>query len=221
MAISRAGWRLCVKPLHCKILILASVFSLFLDRNASTIFIMRGAPVAVRHPLQILCLIPFGLHSRSGPFFILSLHFSCVCTEGLATKILLLASGKRKTVATDCIKASFGSCRLFIGIVPLTSGKLIADENATYVFSCPGIQNPLFFIARNRIFETCHFFSEQLTFRNRTSPEKKPWGHMGDKIPFSGNFGVMSEITLGYTMAPASCACIALLGQCLPKYLRQ
>ena len=53
-------------PLKCKILLLALVFSLFLDRRESTFFIIfglkivSGASVAVGHPLLVLCFLYFG-----------------------------------------------------------------------------------------------------------------------------------------------------------------
>merc|ERR1712167_536678 len=53
-------------PLKCKILLLALVFSLFLDRRESTFFIIFGSKivsglsVAVGHPRQMLCFLQSG-----------------------------------------------------------------------------------------------------------------------------------------------------------------
>ena len=53
-------------PLKCKILLLALVFSLFLDRRESTFFIIfgpkivSGLSVAVGHPRQMLCFLHSG-----------------------------------------------------------------------------------------------------------------------------------------------------------------
>ena len=53
-------------PLKCKILLLALVFSLFLDRRESTFFIIfgpnivSGLSVAVGHPRQMLCFLYSG-----------------------------------------------------------------------------------------------------------------------------------------------------------------
>ena len=65
-AISRPFSTLIFKPLYCKTLLLALVFSLISDRQKSTFFInfclkiMSGASVAVGHPLQVLCFLYFG-----------------------------------------------------------------------------------------------------------------------------------------------------------------
>ena len=66
MAISRPFLMLMFKPLYCKILLLALVFSLFSDRHKSKCLIIfglkivSGASVAVGHPLLVLCFLYSG-----------------------------------------------------------------------------------------------------------------------------------------------------------------
>ena len=66
MAISRPFSMLFFNPLLCEILLLASAFSLFLDRRESTFLIsfglkiVSGASVAVGHPRQMLCFLHSG-----------------------------------------------------------------------------------------------------------------------------------------------------------------
>ena len=65
-------------PLHCKILLLALVFSLFLDSRETTFFIIfglkivSGASVASGHPLHMLCFLYSGEPCPPRPIF---LHF--------------------------------------------------------------------------------------------------------------------------------------------------
>ena len=78
MAISRPFLMLIFKPLYCKILLLALVFSLFSDRQKSSFLIIFGpkivsrASVAVGHPLLVLCFLysgePFPPRSIFGHF---------------------------------------------------------------------------------------------------------------------------------------------------------
>ena len=72
-------------PLKCKILLLALVFSLFLDRRESTFFIIfgpkivSGLSVAVGHPRQMLCFLhsgdPFPPRGIFCHFYIFSTFF--------------------------------------------------------------------------------------------------------------------------------------------------
>ena len=117
MAISRPFSMLFFNPLHCKILLLAWVFSLFLDRRESTVFFYhlwlknrvrciggRRAPSP-----NALFSILWRAISVQKPFFtfLFVLLFSCFCMNDPFIKILLLALVKHTFVKTVLIKRSF------------------------------------------------------------------------------------------------------------------
>ena len=103
-------------PLKCKILLLALVFSLFLDRRESTFFIIfgpkivSGLSVAVGHPRQMLCFLHSGDPFPPRGIFLSFLHFfqlfSSFCMNGFFLKTLRFALVKHTFVKTLLMNSS-------------------------------------------------------------------------------------------------------------------